>query len=151
MPWWGWLVLVWANSAVLMAGLIWMSEKGMSMSQVQSVVDAVVGQLTKVRDEIVARLDEVEAQIIDAGVAEEVDLSGLQAIADALDAIVPDAAVEAEVEVDYEGLGEVEVEVDDVEGDEEVAVDEVEEDVDVAVDEAVEVDEDEEVDEAEVK
>jgi hypothetical protein len=120
------------------------------------VVDAVVAQLTKVRDEIVARLDEVEAQVVGAGVEDQVDLSGLQAIADALDAIVPDAAEEAEVEVEYEGLGEVEVDEDenvelgfDVVEDEVVAVDEPVEDGEVdevvAVDEAVEVDEDEEV------
>ena len=139
MPWWGWLVLVWSNSAVVVAGLVWLSEKGAGMSQVQGVVDAVVAQLTKVRDEILDRLDEVEAQVIEAGVAEQVDLSGLQAIADALDAIVPDAAVEAEVEVEYEGLGEVEY-VDDEDED-------FEDGEDVAVDEAVEVDEDEVEDE----
>jgi hypothetical protein len=83
------------------------------MSEVQSVVDAVVGQLGKVRDEILSRLSEVQAQVELAGVKEEVDLSGLVAIADALDAIVPDAAVEAEVDVEYEGL-DVEFE-DDVE------------------------------------
>ncbi len=83
------------------------------VSEVQDVVDAVVGQLGKVRDEIVARLEEVQDQIDAAGVKEEVDLSGLVAIADALDAIVPDAAVEAEVDVEYEGL-DVEFE-DDVE------------------------------------
>jgi hypothetical protein len=83
------------------------------VSEVQSVVDAVVGQLGKVRDEILSRLSEVQAQVDLAGVKEEVDLSGLVAIADALDAIVPDAAVEAEVDVEYEGL-DVEFE-DDVE------------------------------------
>jgi uncharacterized protein YPO0396 len=98
------------------------------LSAVQSVVDAVVAQLTKVRDEIVGRLAEVESQVVEAGVEDQVDLSGLQAIADALDAIVPDAAVEAEVEVEYEGLGEVEFvddeEVEDEEVEDEVAVDE---------------------------
>ena len=74
------------------------------VSEVQDVVDAVVGQLGKVRDEILSRLSEVQAQVDLAGVKEEVDLSGLVAIADALDAIVPDAAVEAEVDVEYEGL-----------------------------------------------
>lgn len=125
-----WLVfLALVNAALLVAVFSWINKKEyVIMSQVQGVVDAVVAQLTKVRDEILDRLDEVEAQVIEAGVAEQVDLSGLQAIADALDAIVPDAAVEAEVEVEYEGLGEVEFE-------------DFEEDV--AVDEAVEGDEDE--------
>jgi hypothetical protein len=95
------------------------------VSEVQDVVDAVVGQLSKVRDEIVARLDEVEVQVIAAGVEDKVDLSGLVAIADALDAIVPDAAVEAEVDVEYEGL--------DVEFEDEVVEDDVE-----VVDEPVE-------------
>ncbi len=84
------------------------------VSEVQDVVDAVVGQLGKVRDEILSRLSEVQAQVDLAGVKEEVDLSGLVAIADALDAIVPDAAVEAEVDVEYEGL-DVEFEDEPVE------------------------------------
>jgi hypothetical protein len=92
------------------------------VSEVQDVVDAVVGQLGKVRDEILSRLSEVQAQVDLAGVKEEVDLSGLVAIADALDAIVPDAAVEAEVDVEYEGL-DVEFE-DDVEVVEDDVVDE---------------------------
>ncbi len=95
------------------------------MSEVQSVVDAVVGQLGKVRDEILSRLSEVQAQVELAGVKEEVDLSGLVAIADALDAIVPDAAVEAEVDVEYEGL-DVEFEDEVVEGDVEVVDEPVE-------------------------
>ncbi len=135
MPGWGLWLFVWANSVVVLAGVAWLL-RGNALSAVQSVVDAVVAQLTKVRDEIVSKLDEVETQVVAAGVEDQVDLSGLQAIADALDAIVPDAATEAEVEVEYEGLGEVE-EFDD---EEVVEVDEV-----VAVDEAVEVDEDEEV------
>ncbi len=135
MPGWGLWLFVWANSVVVLAGVAWLL-RGNALSSVQSVVDAITAQLTKVRDEIVGQLDAVTSQVVEAGVEDQVDLSGLQAIADALDAIVPDAATEAEVEVEYEGLGEVE-EFDD---EEVVEVDEV-----VAVDETVEVDEDEEV------
>lgn len=94
------------------------------VSEVQAVVDAVVVQLQKVRDEIVSELSKVSEQVVGAGVVESVDLSGLQAIADALDAIVPDAADEAEVEVEYEGLDVEYVEEDVV--DDEPVVDESE-------------------------
>ena len=94
-------------SALLVAlpvvgGVWWVERK--TVGQVQDVVDAIVGQLGKVRDEIVGEIEKLTAAVAGAGVAEEVDLSGLQAIADALDAVVPDAAEEAEVEVEYEGL-----------------------------------------------
>lgn len=104
MPWWAWLLLVWINSLIILVGVIWLGEG--KVGQLQDVVDAIVGQLSKVRDEIVGELEKVQASVAAAGVVEEVDLSGLQAIADALDAIVPDAADEAEVEVEYEGLDE---------------------------------------------
>lgn len=76
------------------------------MSEVQNVVDAITAQLVKVRDEIVTELEKVATEVHIARVDDEVDLSGLQRIVDALDAIVPDAVDEAEVEVAYEGLDE---------------------------------------------
>lgn len=105
MPWWAWLMLLWGNSLLVVAAVVYLGQ-GEMVGQVQDVVDAIVGQLSKVRDEIVGELEKVQASVAAAGVVEEVDLSGLQAIADALDAIVPDAADEAEVEVEYEGLDE---------------------------------------------
>lgn len=77
----------------------------------QAAIDAVVAQLAKAKDEIVGKLEEatagVEAQLVDAGVADVVDLSALTAIAQQLDDLVPDVAVDEAVEE-----GEVEEEGD---------------------------------------
>jgi hypothetical protein len=60
----------------------------------QESIDAVVVKLGAVREEIVAKLADVQAQLDSANVpAEVVDLSGLTAAAQALDDIVPDAPV----------------------------------------------------------
>jgi hypothetical protein len=69
----------------------------------QAVVDALVAQLAKAKDEIVAKLEaatsNVQSQLVDAGVADQVDLSALAAIAQQLDDIVPDeVAVDPAVE-----------------------------------------------------
>jgi hypothetical protein len=57
----------------------------------QESIDAVVAQLDKAKVEIVAEIASVQAQLDAAGAAEQVDLSGLTAIAQSLDDIVPDA------------------------------------------------------------
>lgn len=103
----------------------------------QAVVDQIVAQLAKAKDEIVAKLQDatsgVQAQLVDAGVADQVDLSALAAIAQQLDDIVPDeVVVDPEVEDAVEG-DEVEL-VDD--SDEGALVDLTDEDAEV-VDEAV--------------
>lgn len=107
----------------------------------QAAIDALVAQLAKARDEIVTKLEQattnVEAQLVEAGVAEQVDLSALTAIAQALDDIVPDTE-------DNSGLDET----TDQAVDEPVEVDEEETDTDEATDDDV-VDEDEVTDEAE--
>ncbi len=60
----------------------------------QEAIDAVVTKLGAVREEIVAKLAEVQAQLDAANVpAEVVDLSALTAAAQALDDIVPDSPV----------------------------------------------------------
>lgn len=59
---------------------------------VQDAVNAVTGQLRKAQAEIVAKIDDVQAQLDAAGVAQDIDLSALTAAAQALDDIVPDAA-----------------------------------------------------------
>ena len=59
----------------------------------QDTVDAIVAQLAKARAEILAKLTDVQAQLDAAGVAEQVDLGPLVDIAQALDDVVPDAAV----------------------------------------------------------
>lgn len=105
----------------------------------QYVVDKIVAQLAKAKDEIVAKLEsatsDVQSQLVEAGVADQVDLSALAAIAQQLDDIVPDEVV-VDPEVD-EAEGSDDVELVDL-GDEDDEVVEVDE----AVDEAVEEDED---------
>lgn len=91
------------------------------MSQ-QDAVNAVVEQLTKVNGEIVSEIESLQAQVEAAGVADQVDLSALTAIAQQLDDIVPDAAVVAPGDVEGEVVetlpGQVDVEgVDTLPGD----------------------------------
>ena len=119
----------------------------------QDIIDGIVAQLTKAKNEIVGKLEEatsgVQAQLVAAGVEDQVDLSALTGIAQALDDLVPDAEVEAvveavAVETAVEAVDEVAVDpvaVDEVAVDpvavavDEVAVDEVAVD-EVAVDPA---------------
>ncbi len=76
--------------------------KGVIRMSTQDAVNAIVAQLGKVKDEILGKLADAQAQIDAAGVAEQVDLSALTAAAQSLDDIVPDA-----VEVPVDG-GDVE-------------------------------------------
>jgi len=58
----------------------------------QESVDAIVVQLGKAKDELLAEIADVKAQLEAASVpAETVDLTALTAAAQALDDIVPDA------------------------------------------------------------
>jgi len=58
----------------------------------QESIDAIVVQLGKAKDEVVARIADVQAQLDAAAVpAEVVDLSALSAAAQAIDDVVPDA------------------------------------------------------------
>lgn len=61
------------------------------MSETQDAVNAVVNQLRKAQAELTSALAEAQEQVDAAGVAEQVDLSALEAAAQALDDIVPDA------------------------------------------------------------
>jgi hypothetical protein len=58
----------------------------------QDIIDAVVAQLGKAKDELLTQIADLNAQIANAGVAEQVDTTALTAAAQALDDIVPDAA-----------------------------------------------------------
>lgn len=64
---------------------------GVIMGEVQDQVDAVVAELGKAKDEIVAKVADLEAQI---AAGEAPDLTALKAAAQALDDVVPDAPVE---------------------------------------------------------
>ena len=66
--------------------------KGAVVSEVQSIVDAVVAQLGKAKGEILAEIERLSADV-----PESVDLSALTAIAQSLDNIVPDPVVEEPV------------------------------------------------------
>lgn len=61
------------------------------MSDAQDAVDAVSAQLGKAKDEIVAEIAALEAQVANG---EAPDLTALKAAAQALDDVVPDAPVE---------------------------------------------------------
>lgn len=76
-----------------------------AMGTTQEAVNAVVARLHHAREEIVARLTEVQQQLDDAAIpAEVVDLSALTDAAQALDDIVPDAPeVPAEVPAEVTG------------------------------------------------
>jgi len=79
---------------VLMVWVRLMFER-LLMSVSQDVVDAVVVQLGKAKDEIVAEI----ARLAEAAAAgEAVDLGALQELAQGLDDIVPDAVEEVAVE-----------------------------------------------------
>ena len=66
---------------------------GRQLMTTQDTINAIVTQLGKAKDEIVAKIADVQAQLDAASVpAEQVDLSALTAAAQALDDIVPDPA-----------------------------------------------------------
>jgi len=66
---------------------------GRHLMSTQDTINAIVTQLGKAKDEIVAKIADVQAQLDAASVpAEQVDLSALTAAAQALDDIVPDPA-----------------------------------------------------------
>lgn len=60
------------------------------MSEVQAAVDAITAVLVKARGEILGEIASLESAV---SAGEAVDLSGLRAVADSLDAIVPDEVV----------------------------------------------------------
>ena len=130
---------LWILAGLFLAGLAWgthfLNER-IKMST-QSTIDAIVAQLRKAKDEIVTKLETatsgVQAQLVEAGVEDQVDLSALIAITQQLDDIVPDVEVEEAEEV-------VEVEVEEAEEAEEVDSVEEAEEVD-SVEEAEEVEE----------
>lgn len=82
---------------VLAFVLFAVSTIGRHLMSTQATIDAVVAQLSKARGEIVAARDELLARIadiqdqLDSAGADEVDLSALTAVAQTLDDIVPDA------------------------------------------------------------
>lgn len=92
------------------------SLKGLVLMSAQDTVNTVVAQLRKARTEVLEARDSLTAKIVDlqgqldnAGVADQVDLSELQAVAQDLDDIVPDVPEVPDV-VPAEVVGEPAVE-----------------------------------------
>jgi hypothetical protein len=109
------VLIVLCSAAVALDNRFFLERFSMS---VQDQINAIVAQLHKAKDEIVGKLEEatagIQAQLVDAGVAETVDLSALAGIAQALDDLVPDVdqtseedetseVIDAEVVEDTEG------------------------------------------------
>lgn len=88
--------LFWAITASILTiqsfTLFTMSAIGRHLMSTQEVIDAVAAQLAKAKDEILTKIADLNAQIAEAGVADQVDTSALTAVAQALDDVVPDAA-----------------------------------------------------------
>lgn len=79
--------------------MVWVTYRveGVVMSAAQDLVDAIAGQLGKAKDEIVGEIGRLSAAV---AAGEPVDLSGLQALAQSLDDIVPDAVEEVPAGLD---------------------------------------------------
>lgn len=82
------------------------------MTNTQDAVNALTEKLGRVRTEILEKLADAQDQIDAAGVADEVDLSALNAAAQALDDIVPDAPEVTDEAPPAEVADEVPAEVD---------------------------------------
>jgi 3'-phosphoadenosine 5'-phosphosulfate (PAPS) 3'-phosphatase len=88
-----WILYLQAATLLGLSYLIFSTERH-TMSTQESI-DAIVAQLAKAKDEILTEVANIQAQLDDAQV-EEVDLSGLTAIAQALDDLNPEIPTEVE-------------------------------------------------------
>ena len=76
---------------LLVIAYLTLTTERLAMSTQESI-DAIVVQLGKAKDEVVAKISDVQTQLDAAGVpAEQVDLTALTAAAQALDDVVADA------------------------------------------------------------
>ena len=85
--------LIWLAAAILGALaflLINASTQARSLMSVQEVVDGLVEQVAKVKNELMNKLAGLQLDLDRAGVAGQVDLSALSAAIQGLDDIVPD-------------------------------------------------------------
>ena len=67
-----------------------------TVMSLQDTVDQITEELARAYGEIKAEIAQVQAQVDAAGATEQVDLTALQAAADALDGIVPDTEPEGD-------------------------------------------------------
>ena len=74
------------------------SALGRHIMSTQQTIDIIVATLAKAKSEIVNEISKLNEQIAAAGVTEQVDTSALEAMAQSLDDIVPDAPVDAPVD-----------------------------------------------------
>lgn len=96
----GWLLSAAGITLALLASLVVFIElnnylKEIAMSAAQDAVDQITTQLGNVKDEIVGKIADLEAQI---AAGETPDLTALKAAAQALDDVVPDAPVDTPAE-----------------------------------------------------
>ena len=85
------VTLIICGFTLWVAGYLTLTIGRLAMSTQESI-DAVVAQLGKAKDEVVAKIADVQAQLDAANVpAEVVNLDALNAAAQALDDVVPDA------------------------------------------------------------
>lgn len=87
--------------AALAFAIYQLATLGAAMSDQQAAVDALTAQVQKIgqevsaaHDALVAELADVKTQLANAGVAEQVDLSGLTAAIQTVDDLNPDAPAE---------------------------------------------------------
>lgn len=69
-----------------------------AVDKVTATLNKVLGEVTSAKDVLVAKMTELQAQLDAAGVAEQIDLSGLQSVAAALDDLNPDVVEEVPAE-----------------------------------------------------
>lgn len=107
--------------AALAFGIFQLSYLGRNIMSAQEAVDQVtatlhkvLGEVTAAKDKMVAELTALKDQIDAAGVAEQIDLSGLQSVTAALDDLNPDVLpIEEPVEDDETEDEPAEVVADD--------------------------------------
>lgn len=74
------------------------STLGHHLMSTQDTIDTIVATLAKAKSEIVNEIGKLNEQIAAAGVAEQVDTTALEAVAQALDDVVLDVPVDAPAE-----------------------------------------------------
>ena len=86
--------MIWFTAAILLIQgftLFAVSSLGRHLMATQEQIDALTVQIRRGTGEVLSKLADVQAQLEDANVADQVDISELVAAAQALDDIVPDA------------------------------------------------------------
>ena len=92
-----WILVFQSATFAAIAALAYItSTLGRNIMSLQDTVDQITEELARAYGEIKAEIAKVQAQVDAAGAGEQVDLTALQAAADALDGIVPDTEPEGD-------------------------------------------------------